>query len=299
MNLISRKQIVPLLEATVRNWHYDRAPRMGAALAYYMALSLAPTVVIILAVTGVAFGPKAAQGRLIWQMQGLVGSEGAKVVQSMLEAAHHPPTGWIATIFGVATLFFGATGVVVELSEAMNTIWRVPEDTTSSRVRGLFNILKERVLALALVIGAGLFLLTSLILNTWISAAGRQFGSVGTPPPGVVQTVDWAVSLVLTTALFAFIFKVIPAVRLQWSDVAIPAILTSLLFTAGKLLLGLYLAKGLVADSYGAAGSMVVLLVWIYYSAQVVFLGAEFSRTYALGFGSMIPAPAPGAPIHP
>jgi membrane protein len=259
---------------------------MGAALAYYMALSLAPTVVIILAVTGIAFGPKAAQGRLVWQIQDLVGYEGAKVIQSMIEGAHRSTSGIVATLLGLITLFFGATAVVTELRDALNTIWRVPEHTASSHARSILKLVTERLVSFALVLAAGLFLLASLIVNTWIAAAGKYLSSVAPPPRALIQTADWLVSFGLITALFAFIFKVLPNVRLTWGDVGAGAVLTSLLFTAGKVLLGVYLGKAGFADSYGAAGSLVVLLVWVYYSAQVVFLGAEFTRAYALRFGS-------------
>lgn len=286
MNRIPLQEIVPLIRETFQNWHDDRAPRMGAALAFYMALSLAPTVVIILAVTGLAFGAKAAQGRLIWQMQGLVGYEGAKVIQSMIEGAHRSSSGLVATVLGIATLFFGGSAVVSELRDAMNTIWKIPGDSACSHARSLFNMVKERFLAFALVLGACLFLLTSLVVNTWISAAGKYLSSIAPPPPALIRTVDWMVSFALVTALFAFIFKVLPALPLEWGDVCIGAVITSLLFTGGKLLLGVYLGKAGFADSYGAAGSLVVLLVWVYYSAQVVYLGAEFTRAYALRFGS-------------
>jgi len=289
MNGIPLREIAPLLRLTVSNWQNDRAPRLGAALAYYMALSLAPTVVIILAVTGIAFGAKAAQGRLVWQIQGLVGYEGAKVIQSMIEGAHRSSSGIVATLLGLGTIFFGATAVVTELRDALNTIWRVPEDTDSSRARSLFNLVKERLLSFALVLGGGVFLLTSLIVTTWISAVGKYLSWIAPPPRDLIQTVDWLVSFGLLTALFAFIFKVLPNVPLEWGDVGAGAVLTSLLFTAGQFLLGVYLGKAGFADSYGAAGSLVVLLVWVYYTAQVVFLGAEFTRAYTLRFGSMFP----------
>jgi membrane protein len=297
MNRIPLKEIAPLLRLTALNWEHDRAPRLGAALAYYMALSLAPTVIIILAITGMAFGPKAAQGRLVWQIQGLVGYEGAKVVQSMIEGAHRSSSGIVATLVGLVTLFFGAAAVVSELRDALNTIWRVPIDTTSTRARSIFNLAKERLHSFALVLGAGLFLLTSLIVNTWVSAAGKYLSSVATPPKAVIQTADWVVSFGLITALFAFIFKVLPDVRLSWGDVSAGAVLTSILFTGGQFVLGAYLGKAGFGDSYGAAGSLVVLLVWVYYSAQVVFLGAEFTRAYSLRFGSMSAAqPDPSDP---
>ena len=218
------KELVPIVKLTLWNWQQDRAPRMGAALAYYMALSLAPMVVIILAVTGLAFGAKAAQGRLVGQIQGLVGKEGAVVIQSMIEGAHRSSSGIVATVFGLATLFFGGTAMVSELRDALNTIWRVPEDTVSSRTRSFFNLVKERLLSFALVLGAGVFLLLSLIVNTWVSAAGTYLRWLVAPPLRLIQTVDWVISFVLITALFAFIFKAFPSVRLEWSDVAAGAV---------------------------------------------------------------------------
>jgi len=174
---------------------------------------------------------------------------------------------------------------VVELRDALNTIWRVPDDTNGGHVRDVFNLVKEQVISFALILAGGFFLLTSLILNTWLSAAGRYLSLA--PPHALVRTTNWMISFALITVLFAFIFKVLPNVPLKWGDVATGAVLTSLLFTAGQFILGLYLGKAGFVDRYGAAGSLVVLLVWVYYSAQVVFLGAEFTRAYTLRFGSM------------
>ncbi len=290
MSRIPFKEIASLIKATVQNWLDDRAPRLGAALAYYMALSLAPTLVIVLAIAGWAFGAEAAQGRLVSQIQGLVGLEGAKVIQTMIQGEHRPWHGLVATLLGLIALFFGATAVVGELKDALNTIWRVPNDDTASTARTIFKLVKERLLSFALVLGAGLFLVASLILNIWVSVAGRYLRSVAAPPEGLFQTADWTVSFVVITALLAFVFKVLPQVTLKWTDVAIGAVLTSILFTAGKFLLGVYLAKAGFADAYGAAGSLVILLVWIYYSAQVLYLGAEFTRVYTYRFGSMFTA---------
>jgi membrane protein len=282
-------EIAPLIRVTVENWLKDRAPRLGAALAFYMALSLAPTLVILLAVTGWAFGEKAAEGRLILEIQGLVGYEGAKVIQAMMEGAHRPRSGIATILLGLVPLFIGATAAVSELKDALNTIWRVPDDKTSSTVRNMWNVVKERFLSFAVVLGAGLFLLTSLIVNAAISAAGQYLKPV-VPPKAFIHTVDWVVSFVVITVLFAFIFKVLPNVSLEWGDVIIGAILTSFLFTAGKSLLGVYLGKAGFAGNYGTAGSLVILLVWVYYSAQVLFFGAEFTRAYACRLGSIFAA---------
>jgi len=287
MNTIPFKEIGPLIRAAVRNWQNDRAPRMGAALAYYIALSLAPTVLILLAIAGLAFGAQATEGRLVSQIQGLVGYEGAKAIQTMIEGARRPSRGIAATVLGLVTVFFAASAVVSELRDAMNTIWRVPEDTTSSTVQSIFNLVKERLLSFALVLASGLFLVVSLIVNAWIFAAGKYLNSGIAPPEALLQTTDWVVSFVVLTVLFAFIFKALPRVPLHWGDVTIGAVATSVLFAAGKFLLGLYLGRSSFTDTYGAAGSLIIMLVWVYYSAQVLFLGAEFTRAYACRFGSM------------
>ncbi|QOY87394.1 YihY/virulence factor BrkB family protein [Paludibaculum fermentans] len=281
-------ELAALIGATFRSWQEDRAPRMGAALAYYLAISLAPTVVIILAVAGWAFGSQAAEGRLVWQIQDLVGLEGAKVIQSMIDGAHQPLRGVTASLLGLITLFFGATAVVSELRDSLNTIWKVPDDATFSTGRTLLEFLKARMVSFVMVLGAGLFLLASLILNVWISFAGEYLRSVAAPPPALIRIADWVISFTVITALLAFIFKVLPNVQLEWSDVAVGAVLTSLLFAAGRFLLSVYLTKAGFKDSYGAAGSLVVLLVWVYYSAQVLYLGAEFTRAYARRYGSMV-----------
>lgn len=288
MNLLPFKEVTPLIGETIRNWHRDRAPRMGAALAYYITLSLAPTVVIVLAVAGLAFGARAAQGRLVWQIQGLVGHEGAKVVQSLIDGTHAPYSGIVATLLGLATLFFGGTAAVTELRDALNTIWQVPDDLHASHARNLFNVMKERFQAFALVLLAGVVLLVSVIMHAWVSSAVAYLRLAGTVPPALIHSFDWLFSFALITLLFASVFKLLPAVRLQWGDVAAGSLLTSVLFTAGKFFLGVYLTEAGFAENYGAAGSLVVLLVWVYYSAQVVFLGAEFTRVYAFRFGSLV-----------
>jgi len=259
---------------------------MGAALAYYIALSLAPTVLILLAIAGLAFGDRTAEGRVVAQIQGLVGDEGAKALQSILNGALRS-RGIAATLVGLVTVFFAASAVVSELRDAMNTIWKVPEDTTSSTARSIFHLVKDRLLSFALVLASGLFLVASLIVNAWIFAAGTFLNSGTAPPRALVQITDWVVTFVVLTILFAFIFKVLPSVQLHWSDVTIGAVATSLLFAAGKVLLGLYLGKAGFTDTYGVTGSMIVVLVWVYYSAQVLFLGAEFTRAYACRLGSM------------
>ncbi len=286
MRRIPLKEIATLGQVAFRNWQDDDAPRMGAALAYYIALALAPTVLILLAIMGLAFGAQAAEGRLVSQIQDFVGYEGAMAIQTTIEGARRS-RGIAATVLELVTVFFAASAVVGELRDAMNTVWKVPEDTADSTVRSLFNLVKDRLLSFALVLASGLYLVASLILNACVSAAGRYLNSGAPPPRALAQTADWLVSFFVITVLFAFIFKVLPRLRVEWSDVAAGAVATSLLFTGGKAALGVYLGKADFADTYGAAGSLVIILVWVYYSAQVLFLGAEFTRAYACRFGSM------------
>ena len=266
MTAIPLREIVPLIRVTVENWLKDKAPRLGAALAFYMALSLAPTLVILLAIAGLLFSASAAENHLILEIQGLVGQEGAKAIQAIIEGAHRPRSGVAAILLGLVPLFIGATAAVSELKDALNTIWKVPDDKTCSAARSMFNVVKERFLSFAVVLGAGLFLLTSLIVSAGISAAGQYLKPVALPR-ALILTVNWVVFFIVISVLFAFIFKVLPNVSLKWGDVLIGAVLTSLLFTAGKSLLGVYLGKGGFSDTYGAAGSLVIFLVWVYYSA--------------------------------
>jgi membrane protein len=286
-NHIPLKDIVALVKSAVQNWQNDRAPRMGAALAYYIALSLAPTVLVLLSVAGLAFGTQRAEGHLVSQIQRLVGYQGAQAIQTMIDGARRSSRGVAATVLGLLTVFFAASAVVSELKDGMNTIWKVPEDITCGPARSVFNLVKDRLLSFVLVLASGSFLVVSLIVNVWIFDAGTYLNSGAAPPQAIVQTTDWVVSFVVITGLFAFIFKVLPSVPLQWRDVALGAVLTSFLFAAGKFVLGVYLGKAGFANTYGAAGSLIVILVWVYYSAQVLYLGAEFTRVYACRFGSM------------
>lgn len=281
------KDLAPLIRDAFDSWQDDRAPRMGAALAYYMALSMAPTVLILIALVGWAFGRQASASQFVPQVQDLVGHEGAEAIQTLIESARQSSRGVAATLLGLATVFFAASGVVGELRDAMNTIWRVPPESASSEINGVLRLVADRLLSFALVLACGIFLLVSLILNTWLFAAGKYLNAGVALPEDLIQITDWVVSFVGVTAMFAFIFKVLPRAPVRWSDVRAGAVGTSLLFVTGKLLLGVYLGKAGFANTYGAAGSLVVVLVWVYYSAQVLYLGAEFTRAYAHQFGSM------------
>jgi len=273
----------------------DKVPRLGAALAFYSVLSIAPLVLISLAVAGYVFGREAAQGELIGQLRGLVGPQGAKAIEAMIASASEPKGGIIATLTGIATLLFGASGVFGQLQDAMNTIWEVQPKPG----RGVLGVIKDRFLSFAMVLGTGFLLMVSLILSAALAA---MFSFAGGLAPGlgpVLQVANTLVSFAVVGVLFALIFKLLPDVRIAWRDVWVGALLTTVLFMVGKGLIGLYLGRSGLGSAYGAAGSLVALLVWIYYSAQIVFFGAEFTKVYANRYGSRIKPDADAEPITP
>jgi membrane protein len=246
----------------------------------------------MLAVVVWAFGTTVAESRVVQQIQDMVGQQGAKVIQKVMQEAHlpslgRPSHGLTAVLLGLVTLFFGAAAVISELRDALNTIWKVPDAPACGAGRTVLNAVKERLVSFALILGTGLFLLVTLSANVLLSIPAGYLRSVAAPSPGVVRYVDFVVSFIAVMALFAFIFKILPNVTLEWADVIAGAVLSSLLFTGGKLLLNLYLTKVGFSDTYGAAGSLVVLLVWIYYSAQMLYVGAEFAHVYASRYGSI------------
>jgi membrane protein len=284
------KELLALLKETVSSWSDDNVPRLGASLAFYTLLSMAPLLVVVVAIAAMAYGKQAAQGQLFWQIRGLVGTEGARTIQGLLEGAYRPGTGALATVLGLLTLAIGASSVVVELRGALNTIWHVPAGPECSGLSSMFRLVKERFYSFALVLGVGFLLLVSLVLNACLAAMGKFFGGFLPAPEGVLQAATAVISFLVITGLFAAIYKLMPEVRLKWSDVTVGASVTALLFTAGKQLIGLYLGKASFGSTYGAAGSLVVVLVWVYYSSQLFFLGAEFTKVYTKNFGSHLTA---------
>jgi membrane protein len=280
------EELLELFKGTVSEWLDDRAPRLGASLAFYTLLSLAPLLIVIVAVAAVVYGQEAARGQLVWQIQDLVGPDGAKAIQGLIQGAYKPGAGLVASLLGVLTLAFGASSVVVELRDALNTIWHVAPAPRNTSFTNIFRLAKERFYSFALILGVGFLLLVSLVLNAWIAAMGSFFGSFLPTPEAVLHAATFLFSFFVITFLFAAIYKLLPDVHLIWSDVAIGASVTSLLFTIGKQLIGLYLGKASFGSTYGAAGSLVIVLVWVYYSAMLFFLGAEFTKVYTKTFGS-------------
>ncbi|MGA2600954.1 MAG: YihY/virulence factor BrkB family protein [Bryobacteraceae bacterium] len=267
-------------------WVDDKAPRLGAALAFYTALSLAPLLVVVLAVAGLAYGKQAVQGELVWQIQDLLGKDGARAIQALISAAHRPASGIIATILGLITLFFGASSAFVELSDALNTIWHVPVAKRQSGLASVLDMIKRRAVSFIMVLGVGFLLLVSLLVAAWIAATESFFRDLLPMPGLLLELTNFLIGFLVVACLFAVVYKVLPDVRLKWSDVTIGAVITALLFSIGKFLIALYLGRSTIASSYGAAGSFLIVLLWVYYSAQVFFLGAEFTKIYTLRFGS-------------
>jgi membrane protein len=276
-----------VLKETFTGWWNDNVPRMGAALAYYTLFALAPILIVVIAVGGMAFGPEAVRGEIVAQIQDLVGRDGALAVQAILEGAAKSRWSIPATIIGAVTFFLGATGAFLELQDDLDAIWRV-----KPRSRGNFlrDLLTQRIISFGLVLGFAFLLLTSLVVSAALSAVHTYMGSTF---PGVAAL--WragyvVMSLGVITLLFAMIYKVLPDVKLKWEDVWVGALVTAGLFTIGKYLIGLYLGTSSFASTYGAAGSVIVVLVWVYYSSQIILLGAEFTRAYVERFG---PRPPP------
>lgn len=288
-----------MLKEAFEDWKDDKAPRLGAALAYYTIFSLAPLLLIAVAIAGLAFGREAAQGRIVDEIGGVLGKQGGEAIQAMVEGARKPAEGILATVTGVVALLFGASGAFNELRQAMNTVWEVPERAGG----GLKALVKDRILSFAMVLFIGFLLLVSLVVSAALSAMGDALGSIA----------NAVVSVAVITVLFAMIFKFLPDAQpaIAWKDVWAGAFMTSVLFTIGKQAIGLYLGRGTVGSAYGAAGSLLVVLVWVYYAAQILFFGAELTQVYAARHGSRACAAAaeaapagargarPGSPPRP
>jgi membrane protein len=255
---------------------------MSAALAYYTIFSLAPILVIAVAIAGLVFGVQAAQGEITEQIQGLIGLDGAKAVQVMIQSAHKPAHGAIASVIGVLALLLGASGVFSEMHDALNSIWHVRPDEKG----GVWELIKARFMSFGMVLGIGFLLLVSLLLSALLTAMAKYSQAILAIPAFFLHSVDFFLSLFFITALFALIFKLLPDVKIAWSDVWVGAALTSLLFTIGKFAIGFYVGKSVSASAYGAAGSLVMVVAWIYYSALLLYFGAEFTRIYAKKLGS-------------
>jgi membrane protein len=280
--VIGPKDVYQLIKAAALGWNQDGAASMGAAIAYYSIFSIAPLLIIAIAVAGFFFGFEAARGQIVVQAQGLVGKEGGLALQALIESASKPARGIVATVVGLLAMAFGATGVFAELQGAMDRIWQVP---TAKSPSGLWYLIRRRLLTFGMVLGVAFLLLISLIVSAGISAV-ENLWNPATGPGVLLQIVNFVVSFLIITGLFALMFKLLPRVSVAWGDVIIGAVATALMFELGKFLIGLYIGKSGITSGFGAAGTLVALLLWIYYSAQVFLFGAEFTWAYAKRFGS-------------
>ncbi len=284
MNLPPLKEWWALVKRAANAWLDDYAPSMGAALSYYTVFSLAPMLLIVVSVAGLVFGQDAVRGELFGQLQSLMGEDGAKAVESLLASVSKPSEGIIGTVVGLAILLVGATSVFGELQDSLDRIWRAPARDKSG---GLWGLLRTRLLSFGMILGLAFLLMVSLVLGAGIAALGSWWGPAFGGWEVLAQIVNTLVGFGLTTLVFAMIYKMMPRVHVRWHDVWLGAAVTALLFTIGKFLIGLYIGKSGVASGFGAAGSLVVVFVWVYYSAQIFLIGAEFTWVYANTFGSL------------
>ncbi|MDZ7961097.1 MAG: YihY/virulence factor BrkB family protein [Aulosira sp. DedQUE10] len=281
---MSWQAIWGLFQETFKEWQEDKASRLAAALAYYTIFAIAPLLIIVIAIAGAVFGEEAARGEIVRQIQGLVGRQGAEFIETAIKNANQPQTGTIASIISILVLLLGATGLFNELQDALNTIWEVKPKPG----RGVNTMVRQRVLSFTMILGIGFLLLVSLVMSAALTALVTFFSSIVPGVDFIWQIVNFLLSFAITTILFGLIFKVLPDVKITWGDVLIGASITSLLFSIGRFLLGQYLGNGSFGSTYGAAGSLVVILAWIYYAAQILFFGAEFTQVYARRYGSGI-----------
>jgi len=289
---LTRSEVLRLVASAARGWRDDNALRLGAALSFYSLVSFPPLIIVTISIAALIFDREAAQAGLLRQVAQLMGRSGSEMFEQMMKAASRPGHGLLAASIGLVFVLFGATGVFAELRDALNLIWKV-QSTDKSVVRGL---LRGRLLALNLVIGTGFLLIVSLVVSAALSALSASVGSRLKGFDQLLLGLDLVVSFGVLALLFALIFKILPDVDLAWRDVALGAAVTSLLFTAGKFAIGAYLGTATVATAYGAAGSLVLLLLWVYYSSQIFFFGAELTRSFAEQRGrGKLPAATEGA----
>ena len=274
--------LVAMVKQAFAAWVDDYAPSMGAALAYYTLFSMAPLLLIAVSIAGLVFGPDAARGEIFAQLNDLIGDEGAAAVQSLLQSLNRPAQGVAGTVIGSATLLIGAASVFGELQNSLDRIWRVPP----RRGAGLWTLIRARLVSFGMVLGIGFLLVVSLIASAAIAAFGKRYANAFGGWALVAEALNFAISFAVVTALFAMIYKILPRVRIGWRDVWIGAAVTALLFALGKSLIGVYLGRSGVASGFGAAGSLIVVILWTYYSAQIFLLGAEFTHVYARACGS-------------
>jgi membrane protein len=285
----SRVSLLGTLTALLRQagsaWLADNAPRLGAALAFYTLFSLAPVLIVAVSVAGFVFGEKAAQGEIVRQFQGLMGAQGATAIETIIQSTNRPALGMFATTLGLLAILVGASGAFNELQDALNTIWKVDSGDKSFWAVAS----RQRFFSLGLVLATGFLLLTSLVVTASLAATERFVSNLLPMSVILLESINFVFSFGMITILFMLIFKFIPDTAITWRDVQMGAAVTSLLFTVGKVVIGIYLGHSALTSAYGAAASLVIFLVWIFYSAQILLFGAELTHAYALNYGSRIP----------
>jgi membrane protein len=274
----------PLVQGAATAWVADYAPSMGAALSYYSVFSLAPLLLIVIAIAGLVFGQDAVRGEVFIQLQGLLGTEASKTIEGLLASVSKPAEGLASTAIGVALLLVGATSVFGELQDALDRIWRAP---ARNRSGGLWVLVRARLLSFGMILGIAFLLMVSLVFSAIVAAMGKLWSGAFGEWALLAQSFNLIVGFAMTTGVFAMIYKIMPRVSVKWRDVWLGAVVTSLLFTGGRFLIGMYIGRSNLASGFGAAGSLIVVFVWVYYSAQIFLLGAEFTWIYARTFGSM------------
>jgi membrane protein len=271
-----------LLRSAASESLQDNIQRMSAALAYYTIFSLAPLLIIAISIAGLVFGQEAARGQILGQLSQLIGPDGAEAVQAMIASAHKPMHSVLASVIGGVTLLIGATGAFSEVYDALNNIWGAREDTGG----GAWTLIRARFLSFELILIVGFLLMVSLVISAALSGVAKYANEFLPVPGAVLQTIDIIFSIAVITVLFALIFKVLPELHIVWGDVWVGAVLTAILFTLGKFLIGFIIGKSIAASSYGASGSLIIVVAWIYYSALILYFGAEFTQVYACAYGS-------------
>ena len=287
------RSVIDLFKAAAVNWVDDYAQSMGAALAFYTAFSIAPLLLIVIAIAGLFFGQEAARGEIYGQLHGLLGRPGALAVQGLLESASRPAASVPAAVFGVIVLFVGATSVFAELQDALDRIWRAPHRPKGG---GLWRLLRARLLSFGLILGIGFLLIVSLAFSAAMQAMSRWWDPLSESWRAFADASQTGLSIVFVTALFAMIYKTMPRASVTWRDVGVGAAVTAVLFVAGKFVIGLYIGRSGITSVFGAAASLIVVLLWVYYSAQIFLFGAEFTWVYAHRYGSRRPPPGVAAP---
>jgi membrane protein len=277
------RQLTRVFKSALDAWFANRDASKGAALAFYTAFSIAPILVLVIAVAGFFYGAEAAQGRLLVELKGLIGSQGAEAIQLVLAGAHNKESGVWATVIATALLLVGATTVFAELKDSLDEIWHVPPATGAT----WWLVLRTRLLSFSLILVLAFLLMVSLVVSAALSVLENYVGGLWKDAAVLLKWLASAISFGVIALLFGVIYKLLPRIKLSWRDVTIGALGTAAMFTIGKFVIGLYIGNSGVASSFGAAGSMIALLLWVYYSAQIFFFGAEFARQYALQLGSL------------